>query len=300
MFKIMSSEIYLIIFISSFFILLMIILGGFRYLYEKIPKYLRLNMDEVPSSLSRLWWLVTFFQHYLVKYISQSWLEKRLKLLSNAGLEYFLTPAESYALQCLGFVGMAAFSLFVGVVADLSLVNIVILTIFSSLLGWFYPMMWMKDQRKRIALEIMKNMPSLLDIMTLCTECGLSLNAAFSNYVEKGPKCKLRSDIERVLRDIRSGASRVEALSKAANRISIPDFSMLVSLIAQCETLGSPLGPTLRKFAEQKRAERFQRAEKLAMEAPLKMMGPLIIFIFPITFIIIGFPIVATVMENIR
>lgn len=296
----MNSLVYLIIFVSCFFILLFLILSGFRYLNNKVPKSLRLNMDEIPISLVRLWWLVSFLQYYLVKYISQNWLERRTKLLSSAGLEFFLTPSESFALQFLGLFSLGGFSFFVCAIADLTLINELVLIIFTSLIGWFYPIFWIRDQRIRIALETMKSMPSLLDIMTLCTECGFNLNAAFSNYVDKGPKCKLRSDIERVLRDIRSGSSRVEALTKAANRISIPDFSMLVSLIAQCETLGSPLGPTLRKFSEQKRSERFQRAEKLAMEAPLKMMGPLIIFIFPITFIIIGFPIVVSIMDNFR
>ena len=79
-----------------------------------------------------------------------------------------------------------------------------------------------------------------------------------------------------------------------------PDLTMFVSIVAQCEKLGVPLGDAMRRFSEQKRVERFQRAEKLAMEAPMKIIGPLIIFIFPITFIIIGFPIAISMMENFR
>jgi tight adherence protein C len=79
-----------------------------------------------------------------------------------------------------------------------------------------------------------------------------------------------------------------------------PDFSMFVSLVAQSEKLGTPLGEALRRFSEQKRTERFQRAEKLAMEAPMKIIGPLVVFIFPITFIIIAFPIVISMLENFK
>ncbi len=75
---------------------------------------------------------------------------------------------------------------------------------------------------------------------------------------------------------------------------------MFVSILVQCEKLGVPLGDAMRRFAEQKRTERFQRAEKLAMEAPMKMIGPLVIFIFPITFIIIAFPIVISAMDNFK
>jgi tight adherence protein C len=295
----MTSNYFLLFFIILAFILLILVLGGFKRLYSRIPKTVRLNMDEIPKALSRFWWLVSFCQYYFVRFFSKTAIDRRSRLLSSAGLEFFLTPGESYALQFLGAACFSMLSAFVALSSGFLISNAFILITFTGVLGWFYPIMWMRDQRKKMNAEIIKSLPSLLDIMTLCTECGLSLNAAFSNYVEKGPKTKLRSDIERVLRDVRSGSSRVEALTKAANRITIPDFSMLVSLIAQCETLGSPLGPTLRKFAEQKRSERFQRAEKLAMEAPMKILGPLVIFIFPITFVIIAFPIVASIMENI-
>lgn len=295
----MTSSFFLWFFIIISFILIVLITIGFRYLYYKIPKSVRVNMDEIPSTLSRLWWLVIFFQHYFVRHFSKSIIDRRTQLLYSAGLEFFLTAGESYALQFLGMIFFATLSALVSLSSGFSINNLLLMLFFTGTLGWFYPIMWMKDQRKKMSNEIIKSLPSLLDIMTLCTECGLSLNAAFTNYVDKGPKTKLRSDIERVLRDVRSGSSRVEALTKTANRIAIPDFSMLVSLIAQCETLGSPLGPTLRKFAEQKRSERFQRAEKLAMEAPMKILGPLVIFIFPITFLIIAFPIVASIMENI-
>lgn len=296
----MTSSFFLWIFIIILFTLIVLIAIGFRYLYYKIPKSVRVNMDEIPGTLSRLWWLVVFFQHYFVSHFSKSVIDRRTQLLYSAGLEFFLTASESYALQFLGMIFFATLSTLVSLFSGFTTFNLLLMLFFTATLGWFYPIMWMKDQRKKMSNEIIKSLPSLLDIMTLCTECGLSLNAAFTNYVDKGPKTKLRSDIERVLRDIRSGSSRVEALTKTANRIAIPDFSMLVSLIAQCETLGSPLGPTLRKFAEQKRSERFQRAEKLAMEAPMKILGPLVVFIFPITFVIIAFPIVASIMENIN
>ena len=72
----------------------------------------------------------------------------------------------------------------------------------------------------------------------------------------------------------------------------------LVSALVQGEMMGASVGPILRAQSEQRRTERFQRAEKLALEAPVKMLGPLILCIFPCTFIVIGFPIVVQLLKS--
>jgi tight adherence protein C len=74
-------------------------------------------------------------------------------------------------------------------------------------------------------------------------------------------------------------------------RLQIPEVSSFVGTVIQAEKMGASLGKALRSQAEQRRTERFQRAEKQAMEAPVKLIGPLMVFIFPVTFIVIGFPI---------
>jgi tight adherence protein C len=77
-----------------------------------------------------------------------------------------------------------------------------------------------------------------------------------------------------------------------ADRLNIKEVTSFVSAMIQAEKMGASLSTVLSVQAEQRRNERFQRAEKLAMEAPIKLLGPLIIFIFPVTFIVLGFPIV--------
>jgi tight adherence protein C len=296
----MSSSVYLILSLASLGLLMVSFFGIAYVLASKVPPTIRLNMDEVPVSLSKFWWLINFFQYYIVRYLPQKFFDKRRRLLSAAGLEFFLTPEETYALQFLGAAIFLLLTSFVCVTAGLSFEMTALLCFITVLLGWLYPIMWLKDQRKKILFQILRSMPSFLDILTLCCECGLSLNSGLVNYCDKGPEGPLRKEIERALRDVRSGASRVEALSKVGIRMANPDFSMFVSLVAQSEKLGTPLGEALRRFSEQKRTERFQRAEKLAMEAPMKIIGPLVVFIFPITFIIIAFPIVISMLENFK
>ena len=95
-----------------------------------------------------------------------------------------------------------------------------------------------------------------------------------------------------VLRDIRSGITRAEALRRMTERLDVSEVTSLVNSLIQAERMGSSLGQVLRVQADQRRNERFQRAEKLALEAPVKLIFPLILFIFPLTFLILAFPIV--------
>ena len=292
------STVYLVLALLSIGLVFCAVIGVVYLLSKRVPKKIRVNMDELPSTLSKFWWLINFFQYYVVSYLPDSLIAKRKKLLESAGLEFFLAPNETFALQCLGAFFLSLVAFLISTSSGFSFFEIFSVTLIFSVLGWFYPLMWMKEQQKKRSAELLRSMPSFLDILTLCTECGLSLGAALNHYCEKGPNCALRREMERALRDIKSGSSRIEALGKVGIRMASPDFSMFVSLVAQSEKLGTPLGEALRRFSEQKRTERFQRAEKLAMEAPMKIIGPLVIFIFPITFIIIAFPIVSSMMQD--
>lgn len=295
-----SSSFYFGLSILALVVVLLFVLLSLYYLSVRVTSSIRLNMDELPPLLSRMWWLVGFFEFYICRHFSASVLKKRAVLLNAAGLEYFLKPTETYSLQCIGLTFAFCFAASVCFLAGFSLLIIFFVCFFLSILGWAYPLLWINDQNKKRKLEILRAMPSFMDILTLCCECGLSLNSAITNYCEKGPKGPLRSEMERALRDMKGGATRKDALLKLSVRMANADLSMFVSIVIQCEKLGVSLGEALRRFSEQKRAERFQRAEKLAMEAPMKIIGPLVIFIFPITFIVIAFPIVISAMENLK
>ena len=131
----------------------------------------------------------------------------------------------------------------------------------------------------------------MLDLVTLCVEAGLNLTGALQQAAAKGPAGPLREELHRVLRDVRAGKSRADALRGLAERVGEPAIANLVSTVIQAENMGMSLGPMLRAQGEQRRAERFARAEKAAMEAPVKMLLPLIACIFPCTFVIVFFPI---------
>jgi tight adherence protein C len=163
--------------------------------------------------------------------------------------------------------------------------------------GFFYLEIWMRDQVKRIEIEVLKNLPNFLDMLTLAIESGCNLTVGMNIAVEKSPDSALRRAFARLLREIRSGRNRIDALRMLEDRLDNSAVSSLVSALVQAEKTGASLGTVLRAQSSQRTNERFSRAEKLAMEAPVKMLGPLILCIFPCTFVVIGFPIGVKMMN---
>ena len=134
-------------------------------------------------------------------------------------------------------------------------------------------------------------MPYTLDLLTLSVEAGLDFTAALARIVPKLEGTALSEEFGELLRAIRLGRARSEALRDMADRVSMAELTSFTSSLVQADELGADLGPVLRVLADQMRNDRSNRAEKKAMEAPVKILFPLIAFIFPTVFIIIFAPI---------
>jgi len=168
----------------------------------------------------------------------------------------------------------------------------------GAALGWMAAGSWLAERRAMRLRAIAKSLPFYLDVITLSVESGANLTGALQHAVAKGPAGPLRGELERVLRDVRAGRTRADALRALSDRLDLPSVASWVAALVAAERHGSSLGPILRAQAEQRRQERFQQAEKLAMKAPVKMLFPLLVFIFPCTFVLLGFPIVVRLLEE--
>lgn len=180
---------------------------------------------------------------------------------------------------------------------DFSLGLNVLLSIINALLFSYLPRHHLREQARQRQKQILKQFPFFLDMITLSVEGGLNFHGALNQTHHLLPKGALKMEINHVLSDIRAGLSRNDALKSMANRSDLEELNHLVSSIAQSQKLGVSLGPILRAQSEQRRSERFMRAEKLALEAPVKMLFPLVTCIFPCTFIVIAFPIALKLMD---
>lgn len=157
--------------------------------------------------------------------------------------------------------------------------------------GYLHGGLWLRRQRERLERAIVRDLPVWLDLMTVCVEAGATLTSGLRLIVSQAPESPLRDYFERVLREVRGGRARAQAFSHAAAIYGVESLDTLATALAHAESSGMSLGAVLRNQAAQRTAERFARAEKLAMQAPVKMLGPLILCIFPCTFIVIGVPI---------
>jgi tight adherence protein C len=213
--------------------------------------------------------------------------------LARCDLDDALTPERWLALRLLhGLLALAAGSLVAGVIALPEGVPEVVL----SVLGFCWGGQWLRRRRTRHATAILRQLPAYLDVLTLSVESGASLTTGLRLAVEKSTPGPLRQVFGRVLREIRSGRTRVEAFARVAEVYDLESLSALTSALIHSEGAGMSLGAVLRAQSQQRTAERFATAERLAMQAPVKMLGPLILCIFPCTFIVIAVPIVVRLL----
>lgn len=163
--------------------------------------------------------------------------------------------------------------------------------IVAAAFGAAVPCMTLRERIVTRQRQVLRELPGYLDLLALALEAGCAFNAALQLAVQRSPPSTLRSGLERVLREMRAGSPRGEALGRFERRVSVPALAAAVAAIVQAEATGVSLVPVIRAQSMRGTQERFARAEKLAMEAPVKMLAPLVLCIFPCTFIVIGFPI---------
>ena len=250
-------------------------------------------LDTPPRFLRLLWWPTRWIAH-LVAPLLPARLQARLAVrLRLAGLDYTLSPAQLLAHRvAVGLCGLAA-----GLgCAHAWALPPALPALAGATAGTLIAWSWLDDRIRCRRRLMLKQLPFVLDLITLCVEAGLNLTGALQQAAAKGPAGPLGEELHRVLRDVRAGKSRADALRGFADRIGEPAIANLVSTVIQAENMGMSLGPMLRAQGEQRRAERFARAEKAAMEAPVKMLLPLIACIFPCTFIVLGCPIAVKFM----
>jgi tight adherence protein C len=144
----------------------------------------------------------------------------------------------------------------------------------------------------------MKSLPFVLDLLTLSVEAGMDFISALQRNCKSRRLDPLNEELLRMTKEIQVGSSRKEALRNMANRVKQPDLKAVAFALIQADELGVSIGAILRIQSEQLRSRRFDRAEKLASEAPVKMLGPLMLCIFPAVFIILLGPVLTQAMKG--
>jgi len=169
------------------------------------------------------------------------------------------------------------------------------------ILLWFYayPGLWLRQVLRTRQRRIQRALPFVLDLLTLSVEAGLDFMNAMQRIVEKRKMDPLGEEFVRVLREIQLGKTRRVALRDMSERVDQAEIRTVVNALVQADELGVGIAQILRIQADQMRQRRFERAEKLANEAPVKMLFPLVAFIFPAVFLILLGPIFLQIFRQI-
>jgi tight adherence protein C len=163
--------------------------------------------------------------------------------------------------------------------------------------GGYVPLLWLRSKARQRQRVILKSLPDAIDLLTTSVEAGMGIDAALGQVAEK-VKGPISTEIRRVLRDIAVGSTRRAALEQFARRTALPDVQQFVNAVVQAEQMGVSLGHVIRVQADQLRMRRRQRAEQQAYKAPVKMVFPLVFFIFPAIFVVILGPAMIQIMEG--
>jgi tight adherence protein C len=183
---------------------------------------------------------------------------------------------------------------------DLASINSLLFFCLSlAVLGFYIPDILLRVKIARRKAKIMEALPDALDLLVICVEAGMGLDSAIQRVGEEiRLRCGVLSDEFKLLnQEVRMGESRQAALRNLARRADLEAVNSLVSLLIQTERFGTSLARALRVYADSFRTQRFQRAEEMAAKLPVKLMFPLILFIFPALFIAILGPAVLRVLE---
>jgi tight adherence protein C len=167
--------------------------------------------------------------------------------------------------------------------------TVVLVVLIFTGLGFFFPQLWLQSRINARQLDVRRALPDALDLLTVCVEAGLGLEAAMAKVSDKWQN-QLSLAFLRAIREIQLGKARRDAMRDMAERIGLPEMTSFVAAIIQSEILGVSLAKVLRIQSDQMRVRRRQLAEERARQAPVKMILPLALLIFPSILIILLTP----------
>lgn len=209
------------------------------------------------------------------------------KKLTQAGFPGGLSADEFQASKIIAIGLGGAAGAFIDNELDVAPMFLLVL----SFIGFLYPGLWLNGLIQKRRRRVFRDLPDMLDILRLSTDAGLDLNSAMAVTVEKSRQGPLLDELEQVEREVSLGRTRKEAFRNFADRIAMTEINAFVIALIQAEQLGASIGPVLKTQSEMARTRRWQLAEVLVNKMPMKMLGPLVVFIFPSSFIILFTPL---------
>lgn len=220
------------------------------------------------------------------RFTPQATLESTRRRLEMAGNPLRVDPAFFLAMRFVVAVVLGGLIFLVFLFTGRNWLQGLALSVLFLLVGFFFPDLWLSSRISGRQKNVFRAMPDALDLLTIAVEAGLGFDAAMSKVHEKWEN-DLALEFGRVIQEIRLGKLRREALRDMAERLGVPEMTSFVAAVIQSEQLGVSMAKVLRIQSDQMRVRRRQMAEEEAHRAPIKMIFPIGILIFPSLLIIL-------------
>jgi tight adherence protein C len=171
---------------------------------------------------------------------------------------------------------------------------------FAAVGGYLLPEFWLTARIRHRQQILRLSLADCLDLLVVCVEAGLALDQSFLRVTQelRIVHPELCEELDLVNAEIRIGRTRVEALRELANRTGVEDIKSLVAMLVQTDRFGTSIAQSLRVHSDELRTKRRQRAEELAAKATVKMIPPLVFFIFPALFVVILGPAIISIYRH--
>jgi len=263
----------------------------------------KVNLEKIELSqpfMERIVYpLARTFGTLAIRFTPQNALQATSKKLELAGAPSQLDPTMFLAAQGLAAIvfGVLVLLLFSRVGSDWPLGRRLLVIIASFVIGFFIPQIFLGSAITRRQKNIRRALPDALDLLTICVEAGLGFDAAMAKVSEKWTS-ELSLAFARVIQEIQLGKLRREALRDMAERVGIPELTSFVAAVIQSELLGVSMAKVLRIQSDQMRIKRRQHAEEEAHKAPIKMLIPMGLLIFPSLMIVLLTPAALKLMHS--
>jgi tight adherence protein C len=168
----------------------------------------------------------------------------------------------------------------------------------AGVAGFFFMDVWLDMKLKQRRSAVVRSLPDTVDLLSLCVDAGLDFVAAARWIVEKSRPTAFIEELSLLLHEIKVGKPRREALKDLSRRLNSPDVTAFARTLIQADRMGTPIAEALAILSEDTRERFFRRAERIALQSPMKMLIPLIFFILPVVGVIIGGPIAIQFMSG--
>lgn len=167
--------------------------------------------------------------------------------------------------------------------------QLVLIACVMSYIGYFLPVLWLRIRARSRKKELDRTFPDAIDLLMVCVEAGMGLDSAFRRVGQEihVTSPELAKEFKILSLELKTGKSRNSCLKNLAQRTDLPDIDNLVSLLIQADKYGTGVAHALRVHAEDMRQKRYSRLEEAAAKLPVKLVFPLVFFIFPALFLVI-------------